>query len=230
MAVPFTVEDESDNYEIVLQQLFSDLRQTLQQIVDMQRLRRTQNLLATTRATSIRRPREHGTQTEFSEALFNSTVNLALSPAGAQNGLEMLLQLESLFLPVRRLHRRRSQSEPPFCKEVKPVKVSVSVEVGNKDWIQQEQSTETSTKKKWCGSENLLSKLVPAPFSGPLWTAVICVVGWHLLRTRVTAVRRLFSCILKVDSHISVYSYSELPLENLVRTFQSPKFSKLDFY
>lgn len=33
-------------------------------------------------------------------------------------------------------------------------------------------------------SESLLSKLVPTSVTGPIWTAVICVVGWHLLRTR----------------------------------------------
>lgn len=189
MAIPFTVEDDSDYEEIVLQQLFSDLCQTLQQIAEIQRSRRTQNLNinrvhSSVSTNSTRRPREHGQPSEFSETLFNSVVNLALSPAGSQNELETFLQPETLSLPVRRLHRRRSQSEPPFCEEVKPVKVSVSVEVTNKDWIQQEQPPESSTKKKWRGSENLLSKLVPAPFSAPLWTAVICMVGWHLLRTR----------------------------------------------
>ncbi|GJQ67430.1 hypothetical protein Trydic_g5105 [Trypoxylus dichotomus] len=40
-------------------------------------------------------------------------------------------------------------------------------------------SPSTSTKRN-----SIFSKFVPAPFTGSICTAVICVVGWHLLRNR----------------------------------------------
>ncbi|XP_069680265.1 uncharacterized protein [Periplaneta americana] len=45
------------------------------------------------------------------------------------------------------------------------------------------QMTEEDNKKKK-KEESLLSLLVPSPFRGPVWTAVILLVGWRLLTNR----------------------------------------------
>ncbi|KAF2880729.1 hypothetical protein ILUMI_25441 [Ignelater luminosus] len=192
MAIPFLVEDDSEYEEALLQQLYSDLFHTIQQIELIQRSRRAQHQISprvrtTPSAGTSRRNREVPGDPLDSENLAPEPVvnlALALSPAGSQNDLDAILRPQNLSTPTRRRRRRRTRSEPSCCEENKPVKVSVSVEVTNKEWNQQEKSSQSSPDKQSCGSESLLSKLVPAPFSGPLWTAVICVVGWHLLRTR----------------------------------------------
>lgn len=44
MAIPFTVEDDSDHEEALLQQLFTELWHILQQIESIPRFRQTPNL------------------------------------------------------------------------------------------------------------------------------------------------------------------------------------------
>lgn len=59
---------------------------------------------------------------------------MSLSPAGSQNDLDAVHQLQNLSTTARRRRRQRARSEPSCCEETKPVKVSVSVEVTNNDW------------------------------------------------------------------------------------------------
>ncbi|KAJ8935375.1 hypothetical protein NQ318_022903 [Aromia moschata] len=50
------------------------------------------------------------------------------------------------------------------------------------DWNQAEDSSEDNPSR-----DGILSKLMPSRVSAPLWTAMICFVGWHLFRGSVTA-------------------------------------------
>ncbi|KAK5639147.1 hypothetical protein RI129_011639 [Pyrocoelia pectoralis] len=127
MAIPFNVENDPDYDEAVLQILLSDLCKTLQQIVLFQRSRRAHNLNGVRPTTTLR-------HSEIERTLLNSTVDLALSLSQSQNEIETHHQNSSVA--TRRRHRRRSRSEPSCCEEVKPVLLSVAVEVTNKDWIQ----------------------------------------------------------------------------------------------
>lgn len=207
MAIPFAFpsdEDTDANYQR-LDQLLSDLFGVVQQIlITQRRIRDAQPSQVAHRirtGTSTSNPRR-GVPDDpppvlptfpSAEQLFAGEQPVPRASAGAApSATNELLTFEPTVEQVRspnrrRRRRRRTSSESSCCCE--EAKSSSVVAAPAEDWTQDEPQA-TDDSKRPCGveatsSESLLSMLVPAPFSGSLWTAVIFVVGWRLLaRTR----------------------------------------------
>nr|XP_023021532.1 uncharacterized protein LOC111509908 [Leptinotarsa decemlineata]XP_023021533.1 uncharacterized protein LOC111509908 [Leptinotarsa decemlineata] len=191
MAVPFVMPEDENEVEVIiiqLQSLLTKLQAALRRSRGPPPPRTSLPTRNRTSAGSSRSPtQDQGTSTSASAPstqipdLLN---NLALLAAASQeivqsNQPEGAPQVAASA--TFRSTRRRTNSESSCCEESK-VSITTANRNGVQDWNQVNEPEISSAKT--LSSESIFSKFVPGPVSAPLWTAMICFVGWHLFGTR----------------------------------------------
>ncbi|KAJ8930058.1 hypothetical protein NQ314_017223 [Rhamnusium bicolor] len=189
MAVPFNMPEDQNEVEVIINQLQSLLTK-LQAAIRRSRVANPQNSSPSQAATSrvrsgtsnrVRTRDEEAPSTSISSANFPDLLNnLAWLAAASQDVASSSSQLPANS--VSRSPRRRTSSESSCCEETK-ISITAIVNHGTiQDWNQIEGSDDSEPES--VSADGLLSKFVPGPVSAPLWTAMICFVGWHLFRAR----------------------------------------------
>nr|CAI5844021.1 unnamed protein product [Callosobruchus analis] len=200
MAVPFNMPEDHNEVEVIISQLQS----LLVRLQDAVRRSRTAQIQSASRVrpagarTRVPRAEEtpiSPTSTTLPELLNNLAWLAAISQESSTT--------TTAGTQVRSV-RRRSSSESSCCDETK---ISLTAIVGQgpiQDWglakvnlpkhtdneapvsIEEVDGLASSLpQQKLFTVDGILSKFVPNnPVSAPLWTAMICFVGWHLFRAR----------------------------------------------
>ncbi|CAH1961311.1 unnamed protein product [Acanthoscelides obtectus] len=200
MAVPFNMPEDHNEVEVIINQLQS-LLVRLQDAVRRSRTAQTQSASRVRPAGArARTPRvEEAPISPMSTTLPELLNNLAWLAAISQES-----STTTTAGTQARPARRRSSSESSCCDETK---ISLTAIVGQgpmQDWglvkVNLPKQTDNETPisieevdgltpsvpgRKSFSVDGILSKFVPNnPVSAPLWTAMICFVGWHLFRAR----------------------------------------------
>ncbi|XP_018573717.1 uncharacterized protein LOC108912811 [Anoplophora glabripennis] len=184
MAVPFNMPEDQNEVEVIINQLQSLLTK-LQAAVRRSRgptIRTNQTAVTRVRSPASSRLRsrdESSATTSISSTNFPDLLNnIAWLAAASQDAASTSSSLTANS--VTRSPRRRTSSESSNCKETK---ISITAIVNHaQDWNQADGSPDSEPEQ--ASGDGILSKFVPGPVSAPLWTAMICFVGWHLFRAR----------------------------------------------
>ncbi|XP_018330969.1 uncharacterized protein LOC108740929 [Agrilus planipennis] len=206
MAIPFDVSSDEK-----LDQLFTRLYEILQQIYHLTQQTASGQQPTITRvrcsAGASRHIQDHQIHSSYPAVLPEIVNDLALLPRPSAQYLEGEAVLQPQAMPTPRRRKRRRTSSKSCCDANKSVEAATVEDDGHQVWTQvgmpllkmakdfdpsEQQFTckeknddeVTGAKEDSCQSESIFSKLVPDLSSKSIWTAVICVVGWHLLRTR----------------------------------------------
>lgn len=211
MAVPFNIPEDHNEVEVIINQL-QYLLTKLQAALRRSRRGNPQNQLSShasttrvrTNSSTRSRVREGSSVSSSASSSSSSSTttpttttassvpsanfpdilnNLAWLAAISQESIDSSSQQTTHIRPSR----SRTPSESSCCEESKISEAALSH--GNvQDWNQETdnevEDEESSARTKNYSREGILSKIVPGPVSAPLWTAMICFVGWHIFRAR----------------------------------------------
>ncbi|KAJ8974848.1 hypothetical protein NQ317_016683 [Molorchus minor] len=171
MAVPFNIPEDQYEVEVIINQL-QTLLTKLQAAVRRSRgaNQQTPSSYQVAATSRVRSGASNRLRTHDEEAQQSSSTNFP----------ELLNNLAWLAAASQGRHCFWTSSESSCCEETK-ISITATVNHGTvQDWNQDESSDEGGSTP----GEGLLSKLLPSRVSAPLWTAMICFVGWHLFRAR----------------------------------------------
>ncbi|KAK9758897.1 hypothetical protein QE152_g567 [Popillia japonica] len=190
MAIPFTIPAQEVS-QTNIQDLLRELCEILQQLV----------IICRQQSINQSAPRNRASTNANQDPMPDIMTSLTLLSAAFTTAQNM---------PIRTLRRPRRYrlSSESSCEDgknsangqIRSEWMGVEVDIRklpeefkstfNKDDDSEEGDTTTPQSSSKSSSpsspkrNSIFSKFVPAPFTGSICTAVICVVGWHLLRNR----------------------------------------------
>ncbi|XP_072402271.1 uncharacterized protein [Diabrotica undecimpunctata] len=201
MAIPFNLPEEQNEVEVIITQL----QYLLMKLQDAIRRSRATNssypVFSISTRTRVRTNSSNRARVrEESSASSPATPSTSASPSAnlpeLLNNLAWLAVLtqeavgnnsqQTTAMAVPRPIRNRTSSESSCCQETKSDETTASNSGSVPAWNQEtdnEQSSEDESDKSY-SRQGILSRLIPGPVSAPLWTAMICFVGWHIFRAR----------------------------------------------
>uniref|UniRef100_A0A6P7GMC8 Uncharacterized protein LOC114344428 n=1 Tax=Diabrotica virgifera virgifera TaxID=50390 RepID=A0A6P7GMC8_DIAVI len=203
MAIPFNLPGEQTEVEVIITQL----QYLLMKLQDAIRRSGATNssypvfsISTRTRVRTNSSNRARGR--EQSSVSSPETPSTSASPSANANLPELLNNLawlavltqeavdnnsqQTTAMAVPRPTRNRTSSESSCCQETKSDETTASNSGSVQAWNQEtdnEQSSEDGSDKSY-SRQGILSRLIPGPVSAPLFTAMICFVGWHIFRAR----------------------------------------------
>ncbi|KRT86088.1 hypothetical protein AMK59_262 [Oryctes borbonicus] len=212
MAIPFTIPNQEVS-QLNIQELLRELCEILQQLliicrqqsINQQQQQATRNRASTSSVVNQHDPiPEIMTNLSLLSAAFNS---IQTTPARAlRRPRRYRLSSESSCDETKNFDHQTTSTttSPTTSAQISPEWMEVDMDLRKisedfkaagfhkDDDAEEEDTTALQSSSKSSSSspststkrDSIFSKFVPAPFTGSICTAVICVVGWHLLRNR----------------------------------------------